>query len=387
MNYVTQAQFFAHLQQAAEAFDAVEAFPHYPPMPRTYYMHPALQGGNGEALRLLRRRFSPSSLEDGDLILAFVLSLFWGGEPGQRPGWIVTTLEGDSGGGRGVGKTKLPLLLSRLRGGCVAATSTDSAADLKTRLLSVEGMSKAVVLHDNVKSHRFSNADLESLITDDTVSGKRLYNGEGRRPNTIHHVITLNGASLSKDLAQRCVPLKLARPKWDGDWEQGTIDLINARRWEIIGDIIALLKEEASRIKTCTRWGPWEQAILARVGDPSNCQAVITERQGEFDEDAAEADVVRDGFVAELKRRGHNSETEAVWIQVQDVAVIVNAATGEKRVTNRATAYLRTLTIAELRESKTGKDGRGWLWTGAKADPSAKRVPLRPAPLSPLVAD
>ena len=52
------------------------------------------------------------------------------------------------------------------------------------------------------------------MITTDIISGKRLYMGEGRRPNTITHVITLNGASLSKDLAQRCIPIKLARPKW-----------------------------------------------------------------------------------------------------------------------------------------------------------------------------
>lgn len=378
-NKVTQAQFFAHLQQSAENYDAVEAYPHHPPMPRTYYMHPPAVGGDGSALRLLLRRFNPYALEDGDLLLGLVLSLFWGGEPGQRPGWLITSAEGDNAGGRGVGKTKLVLLLSRLVGGCVAAASTDKVGDLITRLLSEEGLGKRVVLHDNVKTHRFSNADLEGLITTDVISGKRLFCGEGRRPNTLTHFITLNGASLSKDLAQRCIPLKLSRPRWDGDWEQGAIDLIESRRWEIIGDALAILKAEAPKIKTCTRWGPWEQAILSRVGDPSNCQVVITDRQGEFDEDAAEADVVRGGFVAELKKREHDPEAEAVWIHSQDVAEIVNTTTGEKRPVNKATAYLRTLAIPELRESRSGKDGRGWLWTGEKATAGAKRVNLNPA--------
>jgi len=78
----TKAEFTAHIEQSVEAFDAVEAFPHYPPLPRIYYLHPAPQGGNGEALGELVKRFKPQTHADYDLIIAFFLTLFWGGMAG-----------------------------------------------------------------------------------------------------------------------------------------------------------------------------------------------------------------------------------------------------------------------------------------------------------------
>jgi Domain of unknown function (DUF3854) len=44
---VSRGEFFAYLQQTAEAYDAVEKFPHCPPLPRHYYMHPELAGETG----------------------------------------------------------------------------------------------------------------------------------------------------------------------------------------------------------------------------------------------------------------------------------------------------------------------------------------------------
>ena len=49
------------------------------------------------------------------------------------------------------------------------------------------------------------------------------------------------------------------------------------------------------------------------------------------------------------------------------VAAVVNLATNDRRPVNKATAYLRTLSIAELRESRRGS-GRGWTWSGGAAD-------------------
>ena len=76
--FVTQPQFYAALQQSAEAFDAVEAYPHEPPLPNHYYVHPPVDGGDGSALFGLLSRFSPATMEDADLLLAFLLSLVCG---------------------------------------------------------------------------------------------------------------------------------------------------------------------------------------------------------------------------------------------------------------------------------------------------------------------
>ena len=70
--------------------------------------------------------------------------------------------------------------------------SQEGLPDLMPRLLSPSAGMLRVVRLDNVKSHRLSSADLESLITSSVISGKRLYAREGRRPNTLTCVLTLN---------------------------------------------------------------------------------------------------------------------------------------------------------------------------------------------------
>ena len=107
---------------------------------------------------------------------------------------------------------------------------------MKSRLLSSDGASKRVVLLDNVKSFKFSWAELESLITAPTISGRKLYIGEGQRPNNITFILTLNGVSLSTDLAQRCVIVKLKKPDFSGDWEESTRRFIAKHRHEIVSE-------------------------------------------------------------------------------------------------------------------------------------------------------
>jgi hypothetical protein len=375
---VTTARFFAFLTQTAERYDAVEGFPHYPPLPRHYYMHPEPEGGDGKALSGLLERFRTATLVDADLIRAFFLSLLWGGEPGQRPAWLFTAKDDDPEGGRGVGKSRVPQLGSRLVGGHIDASANEKMQDLLPRLLSPAGLRKRVLLLDNVKTLRFSWAELEGLVTGDVISGKRLYAGEGQRPNTLTYCLTLNGASLSRDLAQRCVIVKLERPAHDGDWERDTIAYIEEHRWAIIGDILAALRRPAAAtLKQYSRWGPWEKDVLARVPEPEECRRVIAERQADVDEDAADADLVRDAFAEELARRGHRPDREAVWMPSRVVAAVVNGASGEHRPPNKASAYLRTLAIAELRASRRGF-GRGWVWRGKAAPAEAEPVEVNP---------
>jgi hypothetical protein len=372
---ITKAEFFRYLQQTTENYATVESFPHWPSLPHTYYMHPKPSGGDGKALADLLQRFHPAGLVDTELVRAFFLSLFWGGEAGQRPAWLFTSEDGDPYGGRGVGKSKVVQMAARLVGGHIDGSPNEPIQALVTRLLSAEGMRRRLVLLDNIKTLRFSWAELEGLITTDVISGHRLYAGEGRRPNTLTYCLTLNGATLSRDMAQRCVIVKMARPAHDGNWEADTIALIDSKRWDIVGDVLAALKAQAPALPQNSRWGAWENDVLARVGNPAECLRVIAERQSEVDEDTAEADVVRQAFIEELRLRGHDPEQETVWIPSAILAGIVNAATNEKKPTNKATAYLRTLTIPELKESRRGT-GRGWTWWGHGGTPNVDAVPI-----------
>jgi hypothetical protein len=362
---VSQGRFFAYLRQDTEEFEAIELSPHHPPMGRTYYLHPAVEGGDGKALRGLRERFCPATPIDGDLIEGYFLSLVWGGPSGQRPAWLITADdENDPEKGRGVGKTKFAELGASLVGGFISLSTNEDLGELKKRLLSPDALAFRVAILDNIKSLKFSWADLEGLITSEVISGRRLYHGEGRRPNTLTYVLTLNGASLSKDMAQRCVIVKLKRPKRDADWYETTLAYICEHRWAILGDIIARLKTDVPRMARHSRWGAWEDAVLARLPEPNDAQKVIEERQAEVDDDAGDAEIVRQAFVAELFAREHYPLYDKVRIPVSVAAAVLSRATRENWPTNKATTHLKTLHIPELRYSRSGSNGRNWVWTG-----------------------
>ena len=372
---VSEGAFHAFQAQRAPAYESIELFPYEPTLPTAYYIHPPVTGGDGSALRNLLDRFSPSSDIDADLLCAFFLSLAWGGPPGARPAWLLTSLDDDKQSGRGVGKTSLVKIGARLFGGHIDLAANEKMPDVITRLLSPDALERRVVLLDNVKSLKFSWAELEGLITTDSISGHRLYHGEGRRPNNLTVVITLNGASLSRDLAKRCVIIKMARPEYGPTWEEDTIAYIEEHRWEIIGDILAELRRSVAPLNTFSRWGSWERGVLSHVAEPSDCQKVIEQRQDEVDDDTTEAALVREAFANRLFAGSQDPDYSVVWIDSQTAARLCNEALGERRPVQKASSYLTTLSIDELRYSRRGSK-RGWTWSGLKAPQGLATTPL-----------
>jgi hypothetical protein len=140
-------------------------------------------------------------------------------------------------------------------------------------------------LLDNLKAHKFSWGDLEALLTANVVSGKALYQGEGRVPNYLTWLITANNLTLSKDMAARCVIIRLRKAEYSASWEEDTRQLIQTKRWEIIGDIVAELKRTVRPLTKLTRWATWEQQVLSRVELPGECQVIIEKRQEVADGD------------------------------------------------------------------------------------------------------
>jgi hypothetical protein len=132
-------------------------------------------------------------------------------------------------------------------------------------------------------------------------------------------------------MAQRCVIVKLKRPKYSARWEEETREFIQAHRWAIVGDIIAKLKEPGKPLEQSDRWASWGRDVLSRLDEPAECQKVIQERRGDVDEDSAEGDMVRDYFAARLQEREHDPEKENIFIPSAVVAEWVNRATGERR--------------------------------------------------------
>jgi hypothetical protein len=351
---MTPEQFHADLAMNAEAFDAVEVLPHHPPMPRVCYSHPPIPAAPAGLLGQLLAMFSPSTEEDRDLILAMILTLFWGGEAGSRPAFLVTGPdEDDHRRGRGVGKSKLPeVIADELAGGLIEVTPSDDIAGVKTRLLSRGATQRRAIRLDNIKSKRLSWSDLEALLTTSVISGKALYRGEGRRPNTLTWFLTLNSPGLGKDIAQRVIPAKLARPPLSATWEADTRRFLRENRWPLIGEIIGLLRSETATIAPRTRWGAWEQGVLGKVGRVAGCQELIVDRQHAMDVDEDETEAVAEYIASSLRSCGHDPEAERVKIRGPILCHWLGEATGERISQTTYKRRLKELNLPRLKEYK-----------------------------------
>jgi hypothetical protein len=384
---MTPEQFYAHLAMTAEAFDGLEVLPHYPPLPGIYYAHPPFPAEAGGLLDELLGRFNPATDADRELIRALILTPFWGGEPGSRPAFLVTGPEDDADLGRGVGKSKLTdIIACDLAGGLLEVTPKDDIPSVKTRLLSQDAARKRVIRLDNVKNRKFAWSDLEAVITTPVISGKALYRGEGQRPNTLTWILTLNNAGLGKDLAQRVIPIKLARPQFDANWEKNVRRFIGENRTALIGEIIALLQSEGAEFDPRTRWAAWEQGVLGKTKCAAECQRLILERQREMDVDEGESEEITDFMASSLRYHGHDPETEVIRIRGPVVCAWLAEVTGEPITQTNYKRKLAELNLPRLRPYKN--DGfKGYLWTGAKARPSAPvkelRIPDYEEPLDP----
>jgi hypothetical protein len=367
-SYITKNEYFESKRRSAPNYEAIERLPHEPSMVGIYYAHPHLPDPAGK-LDGLMGFFKPATPEDRDLIKALVVTGIWGGAPGKRPSFMITGPDDDPQQGRGIGKsTLLDTIADEILGGSIDVSPSDEIAAVKTRLLSDEARQIRMARLDNVKSLKFSWADLEGLITAPVISGRMLYKGEGRRPNTLIWCITLNGGNLSKDMAQRVIVIKLDRPEFKPDWETGVRDYARRHRWEIIAEAMQILRKEATKIEAATRWADWERSVLSRVaGDLKACQKVILDRQGEVDSDDSERDTVRDYFAGRLKYHYDvEPDTLHVLIPSKDAARWLSGAERKNYPTNHASARLGNLGVPELRKSRK-TDLRGWVWRGERS--------------------
>jgi hypothetical protein len=384
---ISQERLYEYVRKFhADQFDAVESYPHEPPMKGNYYLHPRVRPRRSYDLtEQFLDFFSPATDVDRELIRAAILTPFWGGTPGARPAFRFAAPEDDPPelGGRGVGKTKSVELIAAPCGGLVDLRENENISDLITRLLSEEGQSKRILRIDNVKTLRLSWADLEALITTKELSGKRLYRGEGRRPNVLTTFITVNGGSLSKDMAVRQITICVARPKPSGTWLRDAFGFVETHRWELIGEFLGALSDEPGNIRPRSRWDEWENEVLGRVPRWDECQDVIAQRAKDLDADEEDARECEEFFARKLEEQQHNSLVQSIRIPISKVAEWVSEYEGKPIKTGVVTRFLKLKPLKRLSRARD-KESRFWLWVGAEADTTAEPVDLGGTPRIPF---
>jgi primase-polymerase (primpol)-like protein len=361
---VNQSEVFAELRRTSQQYRSVEELPHEPPMQGHYYACEAIQPGDGKAMGGLLDRFCPATDADRQLILSAFLTPLWGGPCGCRPCFVIT-----SDDGCGVGKSTVAQMVGQVFGGVLEFEQMTDIGVIKTRLLSPNALTKRVAFLDNLKSHNFSWGELEGLITASDISGRALYVGESSRPNGLTWFITLNGACLSTDMAQRSILVKVRKPDRSGTWFDETKQYISDHRTEIIGDLIGVLRRPQAELRRFSRWASWEREILQRLPEPNELQQIILERQKISDVNAEEAEIIEDFFAGQLRRLDYDPESEKVFISSQIAAKWFKLATGSK---SGVVATCRQLTQM-VKEEKLphivipGKSwGRGFCYVGER---------------------
>ena len=372
---VTKGELFQELMRTVRSYIAVEELPHFPPLPGHYYACEDVEVGDDEALTELVDKFAPATEHDRMLILAMFSTPFWGGKAGSRPAFLIT-----SDSGRGVGKSKITDMLSLLTGGHIELSAGEEASRMRSRLLSPEGLKKRLARLDNVKSLKFSWAELESIITSPLISGHRLHQGEAGRPNNLTWLITLNGASLSTDMAQRVIIIKVRRPQRIGCWESDVIELIETRRTEIIAGIRSFLESEPQPIPSHSRWASWEDQVLARLSDPWDIQKLVLERSDSANVEFQEIEIIEEFFRERLEDLGYN-DFHQVHIPSKTAGHWFNEATGAKREIVAAckmlTQYCTEGNTARLSVNPSKKYGRGYFFTGENfSEPATAKYDL-----------
>ena len=374
-NAVTKEEFHAGARHYVPRYEWSSDTPHFPPLPGVLYPAAPPKAANTGRLDELVGRFTPATELDRVLMKAFVMTLFWGGPCGKRPVFTVTADgNADSHRGRGAGKTTFVELCAKLVGGPMAVRTGLSTDRVMAVLLSPSARNKRVALFDNLKAFRFSSDLFESLVTCEDINGHRLNHGHASRPNHLTFAVTVNGASYSKDMAERSVVIKLKPPNRSGTWYKETLALVEQHRGEVIADVRWHLARKRKPLPKYDRWEVWCEDVLARLPEASKLIELLEKRRKEIDEDdQASAD-----FTQHLEAciRGHgtgtNPDTTRAFIpsplMLQWLRLI------KPDLDLRQVAGLVTQHLSDRVSKKNRNCVRGYVWTGKDADPALPPV-------------
>ncbi|NQV26183.1 MAG: hypothetical protein HQ518_17650 [Rhodopirellula sp.] len=122
-------------------------------------------------------------------------------------------------------------------------------------------------------------------------------------------------------------------------------------------------RNATERPRKYSRWPDFENEVMRAVDPTLKIMNVVLKRQAEIDDDDEETELVRTQFRDELLRRGHDPDTDWVFIPSKTGADWYFSATGERKPVNSASRRINTLGLRELTKSRRN-GSPGWAWKG-----------------------
>ena len=363
--YMTREELFSTLLLKLPEYASVEKMPHYPYLRQSIYVLPDMPKSDIGILNEFLDFFSPETSGDRNLILSMFLTTLWGGPAGQRAPFIVTSKDG-----RGVGKSTLAETAAKLLNQVPIQASTRLDSDgLTTRLLSWDAMKSRIVLFDNevATMQKISNAGMAALFTTSAISGKRLYKGEGSRPNYLVWIMTLNSVTFDSDFASRCIPISLKRPSRSINWQERLNVFIENNRWILISTMLELLQTHTENSPAVTRWGLWENQVLSKVPGINKKEVLdlIVERQKQNDNDLDEKEMIIDSLMNLIRKENVDISLRRFFISNADMADLardsLHLKQGNAWILKQVKDIIAKGDYPALRIHKTSS-ARGFIW-------------------------
>ncbi len=347
------------LGSTAERYEGASDLPHEPPIPGFYYSAPVPLPGTGEALGAFMRLFNPDSGLDRDLLLTALLTPLWGGAPGTRPAFVLTSCHG-----KGVGKTATAWALSEPWGGYISMRQRESSRDLTDRLLTDGADRYRIIYIDNAKG-RLDSGNIEGLITAPAINGRKMYLGDARRPNYLTWLLSANDTSLSSDLASRAVVIEIGPRQHERDFFAEVRAFLDANAAALLADCIAALRGPRYDCGPPGRFGSWQREVLGILPRAAELASLITQRAGEADDDAAEGAELASAIASYLAM----TQKPADWEGVITTGELMTALAGPwpdlrspRDLWGRLGSLVGSGELAKCSRVTGGRHGRGLYW-------------------------
>jgi hypothetical protein len=381
LNPPTKQELYAYFQDGPiPRYRAVEILPHHPPIRELYYLPctlPALPvptGDDATPLQELVSRFNPETELDRKLMLAALLTPGWGGPAGARPAFIFTSEHG-----RGTGKTTTANVMAEVWGGAMTIGAREDWDQVRKRFLGDDALTKRIALIDNIKG-RLSGGDLEGFITAKELDGWKPYVGQASRPNLLTWYLTANSPSLSRDLADRAIVIKIGRQAHANDFIVWATEFVRQHRPLILAELFEILKGDAGcaiEAHRRDRWGAWQDAILTKFEEGNEMAELAAARRGDVDSDEEDAEEIA-GAVHRLVESEHpDHATRRVFITYQQLygQLVKDGVTDKSFGQRQCNSWVRDKcgsgSLKCLMPHRLN-DVKGWLYVGEQWDGTSK---------------